>query len=102
MLYGWKIYTYTIKKYRKVGDRMDMIDPKDAKAGDEVFVLYHNPHTPSVVNIRPAEIVQHPHDPRKLALFLNESFHLIEEDDALYTSESAAEEAFSEHYRDLF
>ncbi|MGJ7921645.1 transcriptional regulator SplA domain-containing protein [Neobacillus sp. LXY-4] len=81
---------------------MDMIDPKNAKAGDEVFVLYHNPHTPSVVNIKPAEIVQHPHDPNKLALFLNESFHLIEEDDALYSSESAAEQAFSELYRDLF
>jgi transcriptional regulator of the spore photoproduct lyase operon len=81
---------------------LDTIEPQNMRAGDEVFVLYHNPHTPSVVNIKPAEIVQHPKDPDKLALFLNESFHLIEEDDALYSTEAAAEKAFAEFYSDLY
>ncbi|OCA84506.1 transcriptional regulator [Bacillus sp. FJAT-27225] len=77
---------------------MDMINPKDLKAGDEVFVIYNNPHTPTVSNIRPAEIVPHPKDPNALALFINETLHVIEDDDALFTSEAAAEEAFNNHY----
>jgi transcriptional regulator of the spore photoproduct lyase operon len=81
---------------------MDSINPNEVKAGDEVYVIYHNPHTPTVANIKAAEIVQHPKDPNKLALFLNESFHLIEEDDALFTSEATAEKAFNDMYGDLF
>lgn len=80
---------------------METIDPKQVNAGDEVYVIYHNPHTPSVANIRPAEIVQHPKDPNKLALFVNEAFHLIEEDDALFTSEESAEKAFNDMYGDM-
>ncbi|MBG9657743.1 transcriptional regulator [Cytobacillus firmus] len=60
------------------------MDPKKVKTGDEVYVIYHNPHTPSVANVRPAEIVPHPKDPNAVALFLNESFHSIEEDDAYF------------------
>ncbi|RFU62096.1 transcriptional regulator [Peribacillus glennii] len=77
---------------------MDTIDPKNAKAGDEVFVIYNNPHTPTVSNVRPAEIVPHPKDPDALALFINDTFHVIEDDDALFASEAAAERAFQEIY----
>ncbi|WP_409270144.1 transcriptional regulator SplA domain-containing protein [Neobacillus sp. SCS-31] len=77
---------------------METIDPKDVKAGDEVFVIYNNPHTPTVANIRPAEVVQHPKDPNALALFIHETFHVIEDDDALFSSEEAAEKAFKDHY----
>jgi len=77
---------------------MDTLDPKDVKAGDEVYVIYNNPHTPTVANIRPAEIVSHPKDPNALALFLNETFHVIEDNDALFATEEAAEQAFNEHY----
>jgi transcriptional regulator of the spore photoproduct lyase operon len=70
---------------------MDTIDPKDLKNGDEVYVIYRNPHVPSVSNIKAAEIVQHPKDPNALALFLNETFHVIEDDDALFSSQEAAE-----------
>jgi transcriptional regulator of the spore photoproduct lyase operon len=58
---------------------MDSINQNEVKAEGVVYVIYHNPHTPTVANIKAAEIVQHPKDPNKLALFLNESFHLIEE-----------------------
>jgi|GEM_PF-516958 transcriptional regulator of the spore photoproduct lyase operon len=77
---------------------MEMINPKEVKVGDEVFVIYNNPHTPTVSNIRAAEIVQHPHNPDAVALFLNETFHVIEDDDALFASEAAAEQAFNDHY----
>lgn len=75
---------------------MDMIDPKNLRSGDEVYVIYRNPHVPSVSNIKAAEIVQHPKNPEALALFLNETFHVIEDDDALFASQAAAEEAYSE------
>ncbi|MBM7661927.1 transcriptional regulator of the spore photoproduct lyase operon [Bacillus mesophilus] len=79
---------------------MDIIDQKDTKAGDEVYVIYHNPHTASVANVKKAEVVQHPHDSSKLALFLHETFHVIEDDDALFSSEQAAETAYQELYGD--
>ncbi|PLT33770.1 transcriptional regulator SplA domain-containing protein [Bacillus sp. V5-8f] len=79
---------------------MDTIDPKNAKTGDEVYVIYNNPHTPTVSNVRAAEIVPHPKDPNALALFLNDTFHVIEDDDALFTSEAAAERAFQELYEE--
>ncbi|WP_316569008.1 transcriptional regulator SplA domain-containing protein [Neobacillus sp. YIM B06451] len=77
---------------------METIDPKDVQAGDEVYVIYNNPHTPTVANIRPAEVVQHPKDPNALALFIHDTFHVIEDDDALFSSEEAAEKAFNDHY----
>lgn len=74
----------------------DLIGKKEMKVGDEVFVIYNNPHTPTVANIRAAEIVQHPKDPNDVALFLHDTFHVIEDDDALFTSQEAAERAYEE------
>ncbi|WP_246941612.1 transcriptional regulator SplA domain-containing protein [Bacillus pinisoli] len=79
---------------------METIDPKDIQAGDEVYVIYHNPHTASVANVKKAEIVQHPHNPDGVALFLHETFHVIEDDDALFQTEAAAETAYQELYGD--
>lgn len=79
---------------------METIDPKNAKIGDEVFVIYHNPHTPTVANVKPAEIVQHPKNPNALALFLNETFHTIEDDDALFQTEQAAQTAYNQMYQE--
>nr|WP_263326143.1 transcriptional regulator SplA domain-containing protein [Neobacillus sp. Marseille-Q6967] len=77
---------------------MDMIDIAGAKPGDEVFVIYRNPHVPSVANIKAAEIVQHPKDPNSLALFINETFHVIEDDDALFATSESAQQAYEDHY----
>jgi transcriptional regulator of the spore photoproduct lyase operon len=82
----------------KGSEKMETVDPKQVKVGDEVFVIYNNPHTPTVSNIRAAEIVPHPKDPDAVALFLNETFHVIEDDDALFTSEASAQQAFGELY----
>lgn len=73
---------------------MDLIDPKHLKFGDEVFVIYRNPHVPSVSNIKAGEIVQHPKDPNAFALFLNDTLHVIEDDDALFATQEAAENAY--------
>ncbi|WP_053363776.1 transcriptional regulator SplA domain-containing protein [Bacillus sp. FJAT-27251] len=77
---------------------MDTIEPNELKQGDEVFVIYHNPHVPSVANVKAAEIVPHPKDPNALALFINETFHVIEDDDALFASEDAAKRAYADAY----
>lgn len=76
----------------------NMIDPQQVKAGDEVYVIYRSPHTPSLANIKQAEIVEHPFNPDDVALFLQETFHVIEEEDAFFSSELAAQEA----YNDIF
>ena len=81
---------------------MNTIDPKDLKVGDEVYVIYHNPHTPTVSNVKPAEIVQHPKDPNAVALFLNDTFHTIEDDDALFESENDATNAYETMYQDQY
>lgn len=78
---------------------MEMMNLNNAKLGDEVFVIYRNPHVPSVANIKAAEIVQHPKDPSQLALFINDTFHVIEDDDALFTTSDAAERAYEEIYK---
>lgn len=65
----------------------------EVKLGDEVYVIYRNPHVPSVSNVRAAEIVQHPKDPQALALFINDTFHVIEDDDALFRTEQDAQYA---------
>ncbi|TWE06000.1 transcriptional regulator [Neobacillus bataviensis] len=80
---------------------MSIIDLENAKPGDEVYVIYRNPHVPSVANVQPAEIVQHPKDPNALALFLNETFHVIEDDDAIFTSSESAQRAYEEHFFDF-
>lgn len=73
-----------------------LVDSKDVKPGDQVYVIYRNPHVPSVANVKQAEIVPHPKDPNDVALFLHETLHVIEDDDAFFTSEHAAEAAFHE------
>lgn len=78
----------------------EVINAKEVQVGDEVFVIYNNPHVPTVSNVRAAEIVQHPKDPNAVALFLNDTFHTIEDDDALFSSEAAAEQAYSNFIND--
>jgi transcriptional regulator of the spore photoproduct lyase operon len=77
---------------------METIDPSQMKHGDEVYVIYRNPHVPTVFNVKAAEIVNHPKDPKALALFINETFHVIEDDDALFPSEEAAMQAYNDVY----
>lgn len=80
---------------------MSLIDITSAKPGDEVYVIYRNPHVPTVANVKAAEIVPHPKDPNALALFLNETFHVIEDDDALFSSSEAAQKAYEADFFDF-
>ncbi|MED2975069.1 transcriptional regulator SplA domain-containing protein [Fictibacillus sp. B-59209] len=71
---------------------------REYQAGDQVFVIYRNPHTPNVANITQAEIVQHPEHENEVALFLHESYHLLADDDAVYNTFEEAEQ----HYKEIF
>ncbi|MBM7552553.1 transcriptional regulator SplA domain-containing protein [Thalassobacillus pellis] len=78
----------------------NMVDPTEVNIGDEVYVIYRNPHTPTVANIKQAEVVPHPHQPDNKALFLHDSFHLIEENDALFSNQQEAQAFFNEMFQD--
>lgn len=78
-----------------------MIDIAKAKPGDEVFVIYRNPAGLTAANVTAAEIVQHPNNPNTLALYLNEKFHDLDEDDALFNSSDAAKKAYESHFFDF-
>ncbi|KKI93892.1 transcriptional regulator [Bacillus sp. SA1-12] len=64
--------------------------------GEEVYVIYRNPHAVNVANIEKAEVVEHPKNPNELALFLHDAYHPLEEDDAVFTSFDEAEELYNQ------
>ncbi|PMC35094.1 transcriptional regulator [Bacillus sp. UMB0899] len=66
------------------------------KVGEEVYVIYRNPHAVNVANIEKAEIVEHPNDNQELALFLHDAYHPLEEDDAVFSSFKEAEELYNQ------
>nr|MDH3163266.1 transcriptional regulator SplA domain-containing protein [Bacillus licheniformis] len=68
------------------------------KLGDEVYVIYRNPHAPNVAHIKEAEVVDHPLHEGELALFMYDTYHAFAEDDAVFSSYEEAERL----YRELF
>ncbi|APH05515.1 transcriptional regulator SplA domain-containing protein [Bacillus weihaiensis] len=76
---------------------------EDFRVGDEVYVIYRNPHAAVVANIEKAEVVEHPKNPGELALFLHDAYHPLAEDDAVFSSLDDAESLYNEifHYTPL-
>ncbi|MFZ7767350.1 transcriptional regulator SplA domain-containing protein [Bacillus licheniformis] len=68
------------------------------KPGDEVYVIYWNPHAANVAHIKEAEVVDHPLHEGELALFMYDTYHAFAEDDAVFSSYEEAERL----YRELF
>ncbi|MCM3160203.1 transcriptional regulator SplA domain-containing protein [Metabacillus litoralis] len=66
------------------------------KIGEEVYVIYRNPHAVNVANIEKAEIVEHPTNQKKLAIFLHDAYHPLAEDDAVFSSFEEAEELYNQ------
>lgn len=66
------------------------------RVGEEVYVIYRNPHAVNVANIEKAEIVEHPHSNQELALFLHDAYHPLAEDDAVFSSFEDAEELYNQ------
>lgn len=75
-----------------------MMEKKEYQVGDQVFVIYRNPHTANVANIKSAEIVQHPDNPNEQVLFLHNTLHVIEDDDAIFHSYEEAEKTYNAYF----
>lgn len=73
-----------------------MLEKRDLKNGDKVFVIYRNPHAANVANIEEAEIVPHPKNGEDVALFVHNSYHPLTEEDAIFSSYKEAEELYNE------
>jgi len=66
------------------------------KPGDEVYVIYRNPHAANVAHIKEAEVVDHPLLEGELALFMYDTYHAFAEDDAVFSSYEEAERLYRE------
>ena len=69
-------------------------------AGDIVYVMFRNPHTPDVASIQQAAVVQNPEQPNGLALFVYETFYPLSGDIAVYSSAEEAEQAYQYYFGD--
>jgi transcriptional regulator of the spore photoproduct lyase operon len=67
-------------------------------AGDIVYVFYRNPHTQDVANIQEAAVVKNPDNPEELALFLYETYYPLNNEMAVYTSATEAEQAYQYYF----
>ncbi len=68
-----------------------MLSLNDLVEGQQVYVIYQNPHTPSVSTIQEATIARDPENPEMLSLLLYDFYHPIEEDDAIFATYESAE-----------
>ncbi|WP_062047497.1 transcriptional regulator SplA domain-containing protein [Bacillus sp. JCM 19034] len=68
-----------------------MLSIDELEEGQQVYVIYENPHTPSVSTIQEAMIARDPDDPERLTLLFRDFYHPIEEDDAIFATYESAE-----------
>lgn len=66
--------------------------------GDTVYILIRNPHVQNVASIEQATIVEHPEEPKKLALFAHHHYYPLRDDFAIFSTEMAAEIAYQEAF----
>ncbi|WP_332633643.1 transcriptional regulator SplA domain-containing protein [Halalkalibacter flavus] len=75
-----------------------MLDIQQLEEGQQVYIIYRNPHTQTVSNVKEATIARDPMDPSRLSLLLFDFYHPIEEDDAIFASYEEAESLFEDFY----
>ncbi len=74
-----------------------MFEINQLQEGQQVYIIYRNPHTPTVSTIQEATIARDPMNPSQLSLLLYDYYHPIEEDDAIFTSYAEAESLYDEY-----
>ncbi|MFC0559497.1 transcriptional regulator SplA domain-containing protein [Halalkalibacter alkalisediminis] len=75
-----------------------MIDIQQLQVGQQVYIIYRNPHTQTVSTIQEATIARDPMNPEQLSLLLFDFYHPIEADDALFNTYEEAESMFEQFY----
>lgn len=73
-----------------------MLNINELYEGQQVYVIYRNPHTPTVSTIQEATIARDPMNPQQLSLLLYDFYHPIDEDDAIFASKASAETLYDE------
>lgn len=66
--------------------------------GQIVYVIIRNPHAQDVANVQEAAVVQDPDSPGELALFVYETFYPLNDEVAVFSSASEAENAYQEAF----
>ncbi|MCH6266248.1 transcriptional regulator SplA domain-containing protein [Neobacillus citreus] len=66
--------------------------------GQIVYVIIRNPHAQDVANVQEAAVVQNPDAPGDLALFVYETYYPLNDEVAVFSSSSEAENAFQEAF----
>lgn len=66
--------------------------------GQIVYVIFRNPHAQDVANVQEASVVQNPESPGDLALFVYETYYPLNDEVAVFSSSSEAENAFQEAF----
>lgn len=66
--------------------------------GQIVYVIIRNPHAQDVANVQEAAVVQNPHSPGDLALFVYETFYPLNDEVAVFSSANEAEQAYQEAF----
>ncbi|RNA68644.1 transcriptional regulator SplA domain-containing protein [Alteribacter keqinensis] len=67
-------------------------------SGDTVYVIYRNPHTQNVAQIQEASIIEDPHNPGRMSLYLFEEHFPLTDEYAMYTSYQEAEEMYNQYF----
>lgn len=66
--------------------------------GQIVYVIIRNPHAQDVANVQEAAVVQNPESPGDLALFVYETYYPLNDEVAVFSSSTEAENAFQEAF----
>jgi len=66
--------------------------------GQVVYVIIRNPHVQGVANVQEAAVVNNPHSPGSVALFVYETYYPLNDDIAVYPTANDAEIAYREAF----
>ncbi|WP_017726393.1 transcriptional regulator SplA domain-containing protein [Halalkalibacterium ligniniphilum] len=74
------------------------MDMNQLREGQQVYVIFRNPHTPTVATIQEATIARDPMNPEELSMLLYDFYHPIEADDAIFASYDEAEAVYQDYF----
>lgn len=75
-----------------------MNQEQNYEPGEVVYIIIRNPHAQSVAQVQQAAVVQHPENPRELALFIHDNYYPLNEEFAIFQTETEAEAAYEEAF----
>ncbi len=71
---------------------------QELRSGDQVYVIYRNPHAQTVAQIQEATVAEHPDHPGRLSLLLFEEYYPLSDEYAMYSSYQEAEKMYKQYF----